>query len=146
MKRYSVVLMTLTSVCVIIFATAVQAAEWTAWTFQVPVELTNVPSTISKGTVACMACVDNATVDSYGNIICNLASHAHSTDFPITGGRYSGTVTVPVNTKDGINPYSAKSWACRVNLYTSTGVTFASQAMTPDPSKPLKEVISGLLK
>jgi hypothetical protein len=118
------------------------AAEWTAWTFQVPVELTNVPPTIFKGNVTCTVCAEPGATDTQ----CQNVGHIHGTDFNIANRAFSGTITVPVNTRDGIDPYSAKSWACKVLLYVNNNLILVSQAMTSDPSKPQKSIVYGVLK
>jgi hypothetical protein len=132
----------LSVLALLILTVSGHAAEWTAWTFQVPVELTNVPSTINKGCVVCTVCAEPGATDTQ----CQNVGHIHRTDFDIVNRGFSGTITVPVNTKDGIDPYSAKSWACKVLLYVNNMQALVSQAMTPDPSKPQKSVVYGTIK
>lgn len=132
----------LSGLALIMLVVSGHAAEWPAWTFQVPVELTNVPPTIYKGVVYCTVCAEPAVTDTQ----CQNVGHISGAGFNIANWAFNGMVTVAVNTKEGVDPYTAKSWACKILLYVNNNPVLVSQAMGLDPSKPQKSIVYGTIK
>jgi hypothetical protein len=90
-------------------------------TFQVPVKLENLHPDIVKARIDC-------EVGSWGY----PGTNSNSKDVPITGGKYVGTVSVPVDygkyTKEQLAVHLEKgdlTWACRLSLGTTNGNNYA---------------------
>lgn len=112
------------------------------FTFNVPVELKNLPATITKGYVQCL--VYNAD-NSYGIGGTNYY-------FDIVAGNYVNTVVVKFNADPGRDPKKAAGWGCALFLKDQNSGVFQRPSILLkdggpypgiDTTKPFKEISNG---
>jgi len=78
------------------------------FTFHVPVHITNSPSAVTRVAVMCFVFYNSSTLG------------ADTVTVPLSGGNYSGTLTVPVNVtiaagpSHAIDPSLVNRWGCGV--------------------------------
>jgi hypothetical protein len=101
------------------------------FTFTVPLTVANVPSA-TRAVVFCTVSRGNLG-GAFPFAAKNIAGNG-STSQPLTGGAFSGSVTVAVNADKAIPPASARSYSCNISLNgrSSAGppyiATFANMA------------------
>jgi hypothetical protein len=100
-------------VLVLVSALAAPAAAYD-FTFTIPVQFTNLPPEVTQFIVGCVAQLPSSASVGQGNRI-----------IPITGGAYTGDVTIQFNAITGMDPATATRYQCTAYFFgtVSAGLT-----------------------
>lgn len=96
---------------VLLVLAAATAARAEDFTFVVPVALKDLHPNITQGNVACIVSKAAGNPSAQVNVV-----GGGNTSFDITGGRYSGNVTVKFDAKSGYDPAEAARYRCELRL------------------------------
>ena len=112
------------------------------FTFNVPVELKNLPPTITMGRLECLV----STADNSASI------GVTDFDFAIVAGNYSNTVVIKFNAIPGRDPKKAAQWGCAlflkdqsIGVFQRPSILLKDGGAYPgiDTTKPFNEISNG---
>jgi len=118
----------LTAMCWVAMAGAVVAGPYDV-TFQVPLNLTRIPTDITSVQVSCIIT---------SNALPALTSQGSSAQLAVTGGQVvtTATVVVPVTTLDTSNGKTSATYSCSLQAPSSGTMKFPVNLSTATPGSP----------